>query len=90
MKVMRSRRHRRGFDVAAAALTLRGGERPPCGAYDAFYVATERLYDASLFTSDGPLARAPTLGIVVQNIRGCAAGRPAAAGRRGIRWALIP
>lgn len=38
-------------------------------AYDAFYVAAARLYDASLLTADGPLARAPALGIVVQNIR---------------------
>ena len=38
-------------------------------AYDAFYVAAARLYDASLLTTDGPLARAPALGIVVQNIR---------------------
>jgi predicted nucleic acid-binding protein len=38
-------------------------------AYDAFYVAAARVYDASLLTADGPLARAPALGIVVQNIR---------------------
>ncbi|MFQ5738472.1 MAG: type II toxin-antitoxin system VapC family toxin [Acidobacteriota bacterium] len=38
-------------------------------AYDAFYVAAARVYDASLLTADGPLARAPGLGIVVQNIR---------------------
>jgi len=38
-------------------------------AYDAFYVAVARLYDAPLLTIDGPLARAPALGIVVQNIR---------------------
>jgi predicted nucleic acid-binding protein len=38
-------------------------------AYDAFYVAAAGLYDASLLTADGPLARAPALGIVVQNIR---------------------
>jgi predicted nucleic acid-binding protein len=38
-------------------------------AYDAFYVAAARVYDASLLTADGPLARAPVLGIVVQNIR---------------------
>ena len=38
-------------------------------AYDAFYVAAARLYDASLLTVDGPLTRAPALGIVVQNIR---------------------
>jgi predicted nucleic acid-binding protein len=38
-------------------------------AYDAFYVAAARIYDASLLTADGPLTRAPALGIVVQNIR---------------------
>ena len=38
-------------------------------AYDAFYVAAARVYDASLLTADGPLARAPALGIVVQNLR---------------------
>jgi predicted nucleic acid-binding protein len=38
-------------------------------AYDAFYVAAARVYDAFLLTADGPLARAPALGIVVQNIR---------------------
>ena len=38
-------------------------------AYDAFYVAAARVYDASLLTADGALARAPALGIVVQNIR---------------------
>ncbi len=35
-------------------------------AYDAFYVAAARLYDAPLLTADGPLSRAPALGIVVQ------------------------
>jgi predicted nucleic acid-binding protein len=38
-------------------------------AYDAFYVAAAHVYDVSLLTADGPLARAPALGIVVQNIR---------------------
>ena len=38
-------------------------------AYDAFYVAAAQVYDALLLTADGPLARAPALGIVVQNIR---------------------
>lgn len=38
-------------------------------AYDAFYVAAARLSGASLLTADGPLARAPSLGIVVENIR---------------------
>ena len=43
--------------------------RQNVSAYDAFYVAVARLYDASLLTADGPLARAPVLGIVVQNVR---------------------
>ena len=38
-------------------------------AYDAFYVAVAKQYDAPLLTADGPLSRAPGLGIVVQNIR---------------------
>jgi predicted nucleic acid-binding protein len=38
-------------------------------AYDAFYVAVASLYEAPLLTADGPLSRAPGLGIVVQNIR---------------------
>ena len=38
-------------------------------AYDAFYVAAARLSNASLLTTDGPLSRAPSLGIVVENIR---------------------
>lgn len=38
-------------------------------AYDAFYVAAARIYDAPLLTADGPLSRSPALGIVVQNIR---------------------
>ena len=38
-------------------------------AYDAFYVAAARLADAPLVTADGPLARAPSLGIVVENVR---------------------
>lgn len=38
-------------------------------AYDAFYVAAAHTYDVPLLTADGPLTRAPALGIVVQNIR---------------------
>ena len=38
-------------------------------AYDAFYVAAARLSASSLITADGPLARAPLLGIVVENVR---------------------
>jgi predicted nucleic acid-binding protein len=38
-------------------------------AYDAFYVAVAKLYEAPLLTADGPLSRAPGLGITVQNLR---------------------
>ena len=38
-------------------------------AYDAMYVVVARTYDVPLLTADGPLTRAPELGIVVQNIR---------------------
>lgn len=38
-------------------------------AYDAFYVAAARLSEATLITADGPLARAPSLRIVVENVR---------------------
>lgn len=37
--------------------------------YDALYVATARHRGADLVTADGPLARAPGLGIVVHNVR---------------------
>lgn len=38
-------------------------------AYDALYVAAARQRGAGLITADGPLARAPGLGIVVHNVR---------------------
>jgi predicted nucleic acid-binding protein len=38
-------------------------------AYNTFYVAAARLASATLLTADGPLARTPSLGIVVENIR---------------------
>lgn len=38
-------------------------------AYDAFYVSAARIFDVPLLTADGPLSKAPGLGIVVQNIR---------------------
>ena len=38
-------------------------------AYDAFYVAAAHLYDAPLLTVDGPLTRAPSLGIAIENVR---------------------
>jgi len=38
-------------------------------AYDAFCVAAARIANATLLTADGPLSRAPSLGITVENIR---------------------
>lgn len=38
-------------------------------AYDAFYVAAARLCEATLLTADGPLCRAPNIGVAVHNIR---------------------
>ncbi|MGH7851503.1 MAG: type II toxin-antitoxin system VapC family toxin [Thermodesulfobacteriota bacterium] len=38
-------------------------------AYDAFYVSAAKIYNAPLLTADGPLSRAPKIGIVIQNIR---------------------
>ena len=43
--------------------------RHNASAYDAFYVAAARIFDARLLTADGPLSRAAGLGIVVQNVR---------------------
>jgi predicted nucleic acid-binding protein len=36
--------------------------------YDSLYLAVAKLYSAKLLTADGPLARAPWVGVVVQNI----------------------
>ena len=38
-------------------------------AYDAFYVAAARMANAPLLTADGPLSRAPKLGISIENVR---------------------
>ena len=43
--------------------------RDNVSGYDSFYVATAALYVSPLLTADGPLSRAPGLGIVVQNLR---------------------
>jgi predicted nucleic acid-binding protein len=37
--------------------------------YDSFYVAAAHLYKVPLLTADGPLSRAPILGVKVQNVR---------------------
>jgi predicted nucleic acid-binding protein len=38
-------------------------------AFDAFYIAVARIYDTPLLTTDGPLSRAPALGIEILNLR---------------------
>jgi predicted nucleic acid-binding protein len=38
-------------------------------AYDALYVAAARARHAALVTADGPLARAPALGVAVHDVR---------------------
>ncbi len=47
------------------AWSLRGRVSP----YDALYVAAARAREATLITADGPLARAPRLGVVVHDLR---------------------
>jgi predicted nucleic acid-binding protein len=37
-------------------------------AYDALYLATARLHDATLVTADGPLSRIPIAGFTIQNV----------------------
>ncbi|MBI2838389.1 MAG: type II toxin-antitoxin system VapC family toxin [Acidobacteria bacterium] len=37
--------------------------------YDAVYVVAARVMDATLLTADGPLSRAPRIGVPVHNIR---------------------
>jgi predicted nucleic acid-binding protein len=48
-----------------AAWKLRGH----VSAYDALYVSAARARHAALVTADGPLSRAPKLGVVVHNVR---------------------
>ena len=43
--------------------------RRQISTYDAMYVAIAHIHDIPLLTADGPLSRAPGLGIVIQNIR---------------------
>lgn len=38
-------------------------------AYDALYLAAARACDATVLTADGPLSRAPSHGVIVQNVR---------------------
>jgi predicted nucleic acid-binding protein len=37
--------------------------------YDSLYLAVARLYGAQLLTADGPLSRAPAVGVTVINVR---------------------
>ncbi len=50
-------------------LTAAWTHRHNLSAYDSVYVAVAKLYGAPLLSAGGPLARAPQLGITVQNIR---------------------
>jgi predicted nucleic acid-binding protein len=54
-----------GTDLLREAWSLRHN----VSAYDAFYIAAARLYDAQVLTADGPLARAPRLGVFIENVR---------------------
>ncbi|HJU11030.1 MAG TPA: type II toxin-antitoxin system VapC family toxin [Candidatus Binataceae bacterium] len=54
-----------GTDLIREAWSLRHN----VSAYDAFYKAVARLYHAQVLTADGPLARAPRLGVVIENVR---------------------
>jgi len=52
-------------DLLDDAWALRGH----VSAYDALYVAAARARAATLVTADGPLSRAPALGVAVHNVR---------------------
>ena len=52
-------------DLLEDAWTLRGHVT----ACDALYVAAARATGGALVTADGPLARAPALGVAVHNVR---------------------
>ncbi len=51
--------------LLATAWALRGHVT----SYDALYVAAARARGAALVTADGPLARAPALGVTIHNVR---------------------
>ena len=53
----------------ASLLVAAWAYRANVSAYDAMYVAAAAHFDAPLVTADGPLARAPSLGVVVENVR---------------------
>lgn len=52
-----------------ALVSIAWGFRNNLSAYDALYVAAASLHDAHLLTADGPLARAPRVGVVIENVR---------------------
>jgi predicted nucleic acid-binding protein len=60
------RRPRNTFSALRSAAV---SHRHNVSAYDAFYVAVARLYEAPLLTTDGPLSRAPVPGIEIRNLR---------------------
>ncbi len=61
------------WNVRRISLTLLVEEawsfRRNASGYDAFYLAAARLGDAPLLTADGPLARTPKTGLVIENVR---------------------
>ncbi len=52
-------------DLVLPAFALREN----CSIFDAVYMVTARVTDATLLTADGPLSRAPRIGVPVHNIR---------------------
>ena len=50
-------------------LWLAWQHRDNLSAHDALYVAAARIANATLLTADGPLSRAPKLGISIENVR---------------------
>ena len=42
--------------------------RENVSGYDALYLATGSLHRAAVLTADGPLARTPSLGVIIQNV----------------------
>jgi predicted nucleic acid-binding protein len=50
-------------------LPLAWSFRKNLSAYDALYVAAAKLHRTHLLTADGPLSRAPHIGVVIENVR---------------------
>jgi predicted nucleic acid-binding protein len=65
-------------DRIPSRLLVRGTRRwwPNVTAYDALYLAVAVGVSASLLTCDGPLARAPAVGVPVENVRVTGAAPP--------------